>query len=282
MGTGRSGSTILEILVGNTPGVHQAGELTHIFRDGVLRERQCSCGRAVSSCSIWAPVLGGFHTDRNAAEQCQRLHESIETHSRFPVTLLCLNRKATLRRYRESNARLLCRLAESSGCSVVVDSSKYAGRALALSRAFPGKIYVLALSRSPAGLIRSFSKPQKDEQLPKKLAGVLLYDAWVTLCARITAYVLGHAVLRIKYEDLLNDPSTVLSLIQEWSRIDLTESRRKIASSEPLKVGHLVTANRLRRQREVKLRPAQEGALTTVTQRLVARVLRAWRFLLRW
>jgi len=57
MGTGRSGTTILEVLLTNNARIVGAGELKHIFRDGFLANRQCSCGHATLDCAMWSAVL---------------------------------------------------------------------------------------------------------------------------------------------------------------------------------------------------------------------------------
>src|SRR5687767_4385545 len=44
MGTGRSGTTILEVLLTNEEGITSTGEVKHIFRDAFVRDLQCACG----------------------------------------------------------------------------------------------------------------------------------------------------------------------------------------------------------------------------------------------
>ena len=61
MGTGRSGTTILEVLLGSQDKVVQAGEITHIFKDGIQRSIACACGSLAEKCPLWGSVLFGTH-----------------------------------------------------------------------------------------------------------------------------------------------------------------------------------------------------------------------------
>src|SRR4029078_5765586 len=55
-GWGRSGSTLLDRILGQVPGVFSAGELRHIWQRGVGEDRLCGCGEPFASCSVWRKV----------------------------------------------------------------------------------------------------------------------------------------------------------------------------------------------------------------------------------
>ena len=57
MGTARSGTTILEILLGNNPGIANLGEVSHIFAHGFIRNDDCACGHPARECPVWGEVL---------------------------------------------------------------------------------------------------------------------------------------------------------------------------------------------------------------------------------
>ena len=56
MGTARSGSTILEILLGKGKGVFGAGELAHLIADGFIKDADCSCDHPVSECIVRSSI----------------------------------------------------------------------------------------------------------------------------------------------------------------------------------------------------------------------------------
>lgn len=55
-GLGRSGTTVLDQLLGSRPGFFSAGELMFIWRNGVLLDWSCACGMPFSSCPFWCTV----------------------------------------------------------------------------------------------------------------------------------------------------------------------------------------------------------------------------------
>ena len=58
LGSGHSGSTLLDLLLGTQPGLWSAGEV--VQRPGIYRrpdaEESCTCGRPIVDCSFWASV----------------------------------------------------------------------------------------------------------------------------------------------------------------------------------------------------------------------------------
>ena len=55
-GYGRSGSTILDMLLGMHPTIFGAGEVTSIF-DQWLQNGICSCKRSCKECVFWAAII---------------------------------------------------------------------------------------------------------------------------------------------------------------------------------------------------------------------------------
>ena len=55
-GLGRSGSTLMERLVGQLPGVCAVGELVHLWERGVVADERCGCGEPFGRCPFWLQV----------------------------------------------------------------------------------------------------------------------------------------------------------------------------------------------------------------------------------
>ena len=55
-GWGRSGSTLLDRMLGQVPGVFSAGELRDIWERGVREDRLCGCGQPFRECAVWRKV----------------------------------------------------------------------------------------------------------------------------------------------------------------------------------------------------------------------------------
>ena len=56
-GAGRSGSTLLDRMLGSVPRVASVGELRHIWKLGLAEDEFCGCGEPFSACPFWARVV---------------------------------------------------------------------------------------------------------------------------------------------------------------------------------------------------------------------------------
>ena len=255
MGTGRSGTTVLEILLTNNPGLAGVGEATHIFRDGFIGNDVCSCGLRARSCPVWSAVARRCGWKDDDVEGLAKLFHDVAWHSRFPGLMAGFLPDVQRARYRMVNACLFTAASTLTASPVLVDSSKYAGRALELARLFPEHLRVICLTRSPAGLAAAFAKPDTDEQRPKSLLAVLPYYLYTLACFRIVAWKLGPRLLKVSYEDFMSDPVETLQRIAQWSGLDLGHAIGSLRDDRWLEVGHMVTGNRLRRQWRIKFKP---------------------------
>lgn len=282
MGPGRSGTTILEILLANNPGMSGVGELKHIFRDGFLRDVRCACGKPGRQCDLWSRVLSETEWNRDDCVRIGEVVNALESHSRFPLVLWGAADRKSEALYGRATNRLFATLGAVTQSRVIVDSSKYAGRALLLAKLFPGRVKVLCITRGAAGLIASFGKKNDLEQYPKGMFAAAIYYFYVLLCMRAVKARLREQCLAIRFEDLHQDPQAVLRTIEAWSGHSLSHSRARLAAGDALDVGHIVTGNRLRRKGRVRFEPARrhDSQPTKPGVRAVAAVLDAWRRLL--
>jgi hypothetical protein len=255
MGTGRSGTTVLEILLANNPQVVGVGEATHVFRDGFIDNVDCSCGQPTRNCPAWSAIAMRCGWDDKVVGEQANLFHHIAWHSRFPLLAASLVPGATLKRYKDVNACMFGAAAAFTSASVVVDSSKYAGRALALARLFPDKVRVICLTRSPASLVAAFEGADSGEQKPKSLPAVFLYYLYTLASFRVVAWNLGSRLLKISYEDIMAFPVETLERIEQWSGQDMGQAISAIDDDSWLEVGHMVTGNRLRKQGKIKFKP---------------------------
>src|SRR3954468_13170726 len=52
----RSGSTLLDRMLGELPGHVAVGELCYLWQHSVKLDRACGCGEPFSQCSLWSAV----------------------------------------------------------------------------------------------------------------------------------------------------------------------------------------------------------------------------------
>lgn len=275
MGTGRSGSTVLQALLANASNATGLGEVTHILRDGLRREQPCSCGKDVASCPIWSKLMARFPDDRSTARALQ-LRDQLEKHSSFPRQVFGLVRAETWQNYAALTAEVFESVRPDG--NTLIDSSKYAARAHALKKAHGDSVKIIWLTRSPRGLLESFRKRTEGEQPPKSPPRALLYYVFVTFCARFVALRFPSDVMQVRYEDLLADPRTELTKIGTWARLDMRPAVEAVDAGHPLPLGHVVTGNRLRKAGPLRLMtPAPPVESDGVAERVTLVLMNTWR-----
>lgn len=256
MGTGRSGSTILEIVLGSAKETFGTGELFNILKDGYLKNSPCSCDQEFNDCKVWSSLKASLPLSDDETSKLIKDFSRLEWHSGFWLQWFGIS--TPNQQYFEINQHIIRTLKEITGSKTIIDSSKYAGRVLALNKLLGNQLKVIWLVRKPENIITSFQKKNKGEQLPKSSLKAAIYIFVVTLSAKLVQKKLGNRCLLVHYEDFISNPQQELSKISSWANIDLEESIEKIKHQKPFSPGHLVTANRLRQSKEIILKVTGE------------------------
>src|SRR5947209_18950727 len=55
-GLGRSGTTLLERILGELPSACALGEVVHLWRRGIIDNERCGCGVPFGDCEFWRGV----------------------------------------------------------------------------------------------------------------------------------------------------------------------------------------------------------------------------------
>lgn len=219
-GSGRSGSTLLERLLGAVPGVATLGEVVHLPTRGLVEGETCGCGEPLSACPFWGPVgeaaFGGWDAVDGGAWQA--LQHRVDRNRHLP--LLAVPATAGFRRDLADHVARLERLyraaAEVSGASVLVDSSKHASTAFALRHLREVDVRFVHLVRDSRGVAYSWTKEvERPETGGTELMGtyspVSAAGWWDAFNVMLTALrATGAPVTRLRYEDVLDDPAAAL------------------------------------------------------------------------
>lgn len=164
MGCGRSGSTVLERVLGAIPGYVNVGELVGLFRRIVTEDQRCGCGQPFSECPFWSEVgaraYGGW--DRDTVDDIVALQLRV-ARQRNLVALTApqvagATQRADLVRYGQVHAELYRVIAEVAGARVVVDASKWLGPVMALRHSPEVDLRILHLVRDVRGVTYSWAK----------------------------------------------------------------------------------------------------------------------------
>jgi hypothetical protein len=215
-GQGRSGSTLIERAVAEMPGAVGAGELLHLWRRGLRNDEVCGCGRPFHACPFWTEVgevaFGGWH--RLDADAVVALRYAVER-NRFVPLMLLPGLDPRYDRARDAFGWLLARLyravAEVSGSSIVVDSSKHASYALLL-RGIPGiDVRLLHVVRDSPAVAFAWSKlvtrPETAGETMPTYGPVTAAALWNTQNVVHSALARKVPHTTVRYEDFVRDPS---------------------------------------------------------------------------
>lgn len=274
MGTGRSGSTVLQGLLANAVQARGLGEVTHVLRDGLLRDQACTCGENFGSCPTWTGLWGPF-PDKSAVASALRLRNRFETHASLLLQVANLIPERDWNAYRDMAAATF--EAVRGPGEILIDSSKYPARAHALRTVHGNAMRIIWLTRSPRGLLESFSKQTSDEQPPKGPFRTLIYYLYVTFSAWLVARRFRGEVLMVRYEELLANPATELMRVGRWSGLDVRPVIDALEAGRPLPLGHVITGNRLRKSGKFRLAgPTSSSPPTGVRAALALVLMKAW------
>ncbi len=279
MGPARSGTTILSVLLENSPGIVSAGEVTHLFQDGYVDGNECTCGQKIDQCIFWRGVVSKLSLDAQEAEAAASLFKKLDWHSGFRRAYSGSHSEQDWQRYQTINRDIFHAISQSP--KLIIDSSKYAARALNLQQVFPGSTKVICVLRSPEGLIHSFIKPNKDEQRPKSLLKIVVYYYLVMWSLFLANKRLKENVMIINYETLIEQPIVVLERLEKFLDTDLSVTKDKIRSESTLEVGHIVTGNRLRKNKALRFKQGKPAEINAnFRQKIALVIMRAWRLIL--
>jgi hypothetical protein len=266
-GYGRSGSTILDILLGSLPQVVSLGEVGNLWELCFRDDSRCSCGRRYLECPFWSRVLARLDLadDATAFDGYSRLSRRIQDWKRLGG--LFSNRgRAEKQTYGHLVERLYATVALASGCRFIVDSSKssypYAWRALALHRLAGIDIRVIHLVRNGSAVMAS-----KQSGNNRKLSlGVEAREPWAAYrgligwmfanaCVILTRWFLpDNRYILLRYEELIAHPEETMKRLGDFLELDVTPVVQGIIENRTFEVGHLVAGNRLVKQGRIQLK----------------------------
>jgi hypothetical protein len=260
-GWDRSGSTLLDNMLGQLAHFAPAGELRYVWDMGLQQNRRCSCGTAFRDCTFWKEVFreafGGF--DR--VEPCEMLKLRDEYDRARVVLLRRGTRSSGIEAYRSALVKIYRAISSVSEASVVVDSSKTPSQAYMLQGCPEIELHLVHLIRDPRAVAYSWQrkKPMLDlegEYMAQFNPAVssLWWDAH-NAATELLRRTHAGGYLRVRYEDLVTAPRATLALILALLGRSETELPFVQDGTVLLRAVHGISGNPSRFQRGlVKLR----------------------------
>ena len=230
-GIGRSGSTLLDRLLGQLPGHVSVGEMgVRLWDRSLTRDWPCGCGKPFRSCPFWTKVgeraFGGW--DEVDLAEVIGLQRAVNQTQKVPLLLaprVVPGFAAKLDRYLDYMTKVYAAIRDVSGAKVVVDSSKAPSVPYLLRQADGLDVTIAHVVRDPRGVAYSWTKkkPNRAELggdgkpafmptiAPRKVA-----RRWMTINGMIAPLPrLGVPVIRLRYEDVVTRPAAELARVAQ-------------------------------------------------------------------
>lgn len=259
-GYGRSGSTILGMLLGMQAQTCAPGELARIFEvwpDNYV----CSCMKGMQDCVFWSQVMARFQAELPHITwgHANRVTAHVEHMRSTPLT----GRRPSgpiYEEYRQIWRAMLPSIATVGGASVIVDTSKSsyrrANRPLALASLGEADVKFIHLIRDPRAVMWSqHSAAQTKRVRPRftfeaTLVNWLLTNVYLRFFGRSPYF----ASTVVTYERLTQRPTVELARMGADLGLDMSELIELVAAERPIVGKHLFEGNAIRIGEPVVLR----------------------------
>jgi hypothetical protein len=259
-GIGRSGSTLLERMVGQIPGTWSLGEVVHLWSRGIRDNERCGCGQAFHDCAFWTKIgdtaFGGWgNVD---VDRMEALAARVDEIKYAPFLLARRGPRgftAALAEYADAYRRIYDATRAVTGAQVVVDSSKHTSLAYVLRGAEGVDLKLLHMVRDSRGVAYSWTKKVRRPEVVGSDSYMPVFSP-----ARIAVLWAGHnlllelpRVLRtptmlLRYEEFTQDPRAMLAAIQEFAQLPSGPQTLSFLSRDHAELGvnHTVAGNPMR------------------------------------
>lgn len=270
-GYGRSGSTLLDCILGSHEEMVGTGELTHLFKE-FEDDAKCSCLEPVRNCAFWRDVLRdasesfGQKIEPPAARILTRKVEKISPLRGGPDA-----KQSYLKLWRS----IYGSLGKLTGRKIIVDSSKNTRitwrRASTLSLEGGMNLKAIHLVRDPRAVMFSVNRGFNDQLEgggSKHVLGGYFRGLWGWTVSSLAVGAMRRKigddkVLLLRYEDLVDHPFDEIARIGAFLGISTDNLCQSIRNEDPIDPGHGVSGNRMRRKGSLKFNKDSEweGAL---------------------
>jgi len=248
IGSGRSGTTLLDIVLGNEPSFFSAGELNRYAK----RLGKPHDPRDENVSKFWGNIEREVNADFSKVKP---ITDKLEYHSGFIKQLFVS--KENKKCYESYNLNLFKSIGKNVDADYIIDSSKYPMRGHYLSKIFGNNISYVYIQRNPNDIVESFQN-KKVEQPSKSRVSAHLYLFIVNKLSSIVVRKLRktHKVVTISYSELVNSPLCAFDKIEKHLEIELSELKNICNKKDEFKVGYLFDGNRLRLNNSITIKPS--------------------------
>ena len=252
-GFGRSGSTILDNLLGQVDTFFSAGELCYTWVHDLPETGLCGCGARLRDCEVWGEVLRREDVRKIDAREMTRLESGALRTRHLPLMLAPGGERVLERRlgpYLKNLATFYEEIRDATGARVIVDSSKSPAYGFALGKVPTVDLYVIHLVRDPRASAYSWSKkklqPDRGEygymDRPSPVKSSVMWTAW-NAAAEVFWKRSPERYVPLRYEDFVVKPRETLRRVLEMVGREAADLPFITESGVELGVSHTVSGN---------------------------------------
>lgn len=280
-GAGRSGSTLLASVLGQSAGVVDVGEVWKVWRVMGEPGRRCGCGVELVECPFWRSVAeaspGVLDADAELLATMARIGRARGSGRLWAQ--LRLGRSGT-EAYADRLHRLYEAIVEVSSARVIIDSSKMPGPAMVVESMDAFDVRVLHLTRDPRAVAASWAERKEDpngiHHLESRDPGVVA-RAWMTRALATESLVRAgaDAYRRESYERFATEPEVVVDEVLGFIGEPAGSPAFVGSSTVLLEATHSTGGNPgrfERRERVISLDDRWRGELDPAARRTVERI----------
>jgi hypothetical protein len=262
-GCGRSGSTLLDRMLGELPRFVSTGEVRFIWQRGLLENQLCGCGTPFRECPFWQSVgeeaFGGW--DTLDAQDLVALDRALDRHRYIPLLVaprLSRGFEKRLARYVEVLGRLYGAIDRVSGGACIIDSTKDPPFAFLLKRVPGLELRIVHLVRDSRGVAFSWTKNVRKPEDVEVARFMNTYHPvemglrWVVYntCFHVLGR-LGIPRMMTRYEEVVSSPRRELQRVVSLLGDEVGEESFGFLNGRGVELGvhHTISGNPMRFQR---------------------------------
>jgi Sulfotransferase family len=268
-GYSRSGSTLLDLMLGQVPGFFSTGELAYIWDHGLQQARLCGCGQTFVNCPFWTRVgqeaFGGW--DSVDVDEMVALERAVNRHRLLPLLMapgLRGSFKHDLERYAQVLSTIYRAIHVTAGARVIVDSTIDPAYGFLLRHVPNLDLRLVHMVRDSRATAFSWTRLQRrydrvDSEVyqrrfrpPATAVRWMGYHALVHLLAAV-----GPDGITVRYEDVVRSPSDVIKRVVSHAGESVDDEQLTFLhdGSVELDVNHTIAGSQVRlRQGRVPVR----------------------------
>jgi hypothetical protein len=219
VGEGRSGSTLLERVLGQHPIIFAAGELLHIWERSFLDNQLCSCGKHFYDCEVWQGITKEFISNIKIFEP-KEIIKAIKNTSRMRHYLTGKNLKNKDSLFlNDVYYNLYYAIKKYTNKDFIIDASKHPVFAHILSQNMKINLHIIHLIRDSRGVSFSWNKKRIRPEITEKIEYMPRYSIfrsaiyWNLINKVALDLKRKTSYIQIRYEDLVKYPEKTLEKI---------------------------------------------------------------------